>query len=167
MLELRFSSKGGGLGLLIPSEHAERILGICAQSRGQETGGVLIGYYNEERDLAIVTSITGPPPDSEQGRSWFHRGVSGLQQLLDHMWYRNRRYYLGEWHFHPNSTSVPSSTDRSQLKDIANTTHYQCPEPLLVIIGGDPAKVWEVSTTLFRKIGDPISLHRKQIDTPS
>ena len=55
------------------------------------------------------------------------------------MWrLEQRRYYLGEWHFHPFSNPSPSSTDEKQMKIISEDKSYSCPEPIFFIIGGDP-----------------------------
>jgi len=64
------------------------------------------------------------------------RGVKGLETLLKRFWSKNE-YYLGEWHYHPNASASPSMQDISQMKEISRSIHYQCPEPVLLIIGGD------------------------------
>jgi hypothetical protein len=58
------------------------------------------------------------------------------------MWVRQRRFYLGEWHFHPFNDSTPSSTDIDQLKKFSETPSLRCPEPIMVIVGGDPNNKW-------------------------
>lgn len=122
-------------GLDINAKFIDGIL-ACVQKAGKkETGGILIGSYNEQRDIAIVTKITGPTIDSKSGRTWFNRGTKGLQKLLNNAWQLNQ-YYLGEWHFHPNASPDPSFCDQTQMIRIATCQQYKCPEPLLLIIGG-------------------------------
>ncbi len=48
-------------------------------------------------------------------------------------------YYIGEWHFHPFMSPVPSGTDLRQIRAIARDRDYQCPVPILIVVGGDPS----------------------------
>ena len=109
---------------------------LCEAAGRSETGGILIGRYSDDCNVAIVLEATPPPIDSQRGRSWFVRGVSGLRELLGRKWRaRERAHYLGEWHFHPVGHIQPSSDDFSQMSKIARTSEYDCKEPLLIILG--------------------------------
>ncbi|WP_425400161.1 Mov34/MPN/PAD-1 family protein [Aeoliella sp.] len=120
-----------------------------AQSAGTlETGGIAMGRYSECHTYATVDLFTGPPPDSQHGPMTFLRGTSGLQRLVAKLWRSERRYYLGEWHYHPHASAQPSGTDLSQMKTIANDEKYATPEPLLFIVGGDPNSEWELRVYL-------------------
>jgi hypothetical protein len=88
-----------------------------------------------------VTDVSLSPSDSIHGRFWFYRGINGLQNWLNRLW-RRREYYLGEWHFHPSASAVSSPKDRTQMKKIATSQKYHCPEPILLIIGGNPNGNW-------------------------
>ena len=109
----------------------------CEKANSHETGGILIGYYSEDRTTALVTEATSPPKDSLQGHNWFQRGVAGLKMLLAHRWINTSRrtYYIGEWHFHPTVEIVPSDDDYKQMRDISISTNYHCSEPIMLIIG--------------------------------
>lgn len=140
--EINTTSYNGKYGLLLNKNLLKDILLLCEKSKNCETGGILIGKYNTNLDLAIVSKITGPTKDSKMGSNWLFIGVNGLKKLLKNIWTKNREYYLGEWHFHPNSTPNPSDTDINQLKEISVTESYKCPEPILLIIAGEPPKNW-------------------------
>lgn len=114
-----------------------------------ETGGIFVGEYSEEGDCALVAAVSGAPADSRAGRAWFYRGVRGLQVWLDRLWHRERKYFLGEWHFHPYAEPTPSGTDKRQLTEIAKASSYHCQEPILVIIGGDPKGEWRIRSFVF------------------
>jgi integrative and conjugative element protein (TIGR02256 family) len=103
-----------------------------------ETGGIMVGAYSGDQRTAIVSEITGPTKDSKSGHTWFNRGVKGLKELLVRHW-EIKQYYLGEWHFHPRASPAPSHQDRKQMKAIATSNQYHCPEPIMLIIGGS----WE------------------------
>lgn len=114
---------------------------IVDNSASIETGGILIGYYDVSCHNAIITEITNAPIDSNSGRSWFHRGVIGLKQLLIQRWKIKEDYYLGEWHLHPKSSPQPSHVDISQMKKISKDKRYNCREPLLLIVGENNGKL--------------------------
>jgi integrative and conjugative element protein (TIGR02256 family) len=120
------------------------LLKYCTQAARKETGGIIIGHYTPLGDQAVITEVTGPPRDSQAGDSWFVRGLQGLQRRIDRAW-RRRDYYLGEWHFHPFAQPVPSQRDRAQVLSFSKNAAYRCPEPILIVVGGDPrgrAKLW-------------------------
>jgi integrative and conjugative element protein (TIGR02256 family) len=123
-----------------------------------ETGGILIGRYTAAHDCALVTGVLGPPPDSRGGRTWFDRGVGGLQALLDRVWGQRRDFYLGEWHYHPFAAPGPSGKDYKQMNEIAATVSWKCPEPVLVIVGGDPRGAWRASAMVTTRAGEQIQL---------
>ncbi|WP_245512270.1 Mov34/MPN/PAD-1 family protein [Rhizobium leguminosarum] len=103
-------------------------------SVGQETGGILIGRYEGDGNVAVVTAATERPNDSSSGRAWFQRGVSGLTAKLRARW-THGEYYLGEWHSHPGGAPDPSSNDIREMHSISIDTSYRCPKPIMVIAG--------------------------------
>lgn len=116
----------------------DALLSIIDEARKHypnETGGILIGHYNEDLRIAVVIEARPRASDSEAGRTWFIRGRKGLTRVLRESW-QSGEYYLGEWHSHPNGLASPSATDDSQLLNIARTPAYKCPEPILVVTGG-------------------------------
>ena len=138
-------------GFRLSEKHLLCMLRFCQQSHHVETGGVMMGIYSETRNCAIVTGIVGPPLDSVHGSSWFIRGVRGLQAHINHIWRTKHQYYIGEWHFHPCAISTASSDDIRQMTEISNSEIYQCPEPLLLIIGGKPPDNYTINVYVFPK----------------
>jgi len=149
MADREFWSVNRQFGMKCPEKVLKHILGACKQSGLNETGGILVGFYEERLDCAQVTAATSAPDDSRKGRTWFHRGTDGLQTWLNDLWHRKRNFYLGEWHFHPFAPPMPSRTDVEQMQQIANAPSYHCPEPLLLLIGGDPSTKWTMSVFVF------------------
>ena len=134
---LEFRSEDGAFGVSIGPETLTKVLNSCRALAPVETGRILVGHYNDALDLALVTDASKRPPDSESGRFWLMRGMSGLQGWLDRLWSSSkRRYYLGEWHFHPGGPPEPSPTDVEQMGKIARSPSYNCPEPVLLLVGG-------------------------------
>ncbi len=128
----------------------------CVEAVPLETGGILIGYYSSDLRKAVVTNVSKSPADSVLKTSCFERGTLGLQSWINSFWNsRQRRYYLGEWHFHPYSDPEASPQDVWQLHAIALSVEYHCPEPILMIVGGDPHGDWRVNCY--------ISVHGKEL----
>ena len=142
-------SVDGSFGIAIDSGDVARLLRYCREAGDRETGGILTGQYGENHDTALITGVTGPPPDSRASRVLFVRGVLGLQRLLDGLWSRRAGYYLGEWHFHPAGDGTPSVTDREQMGAIARSRAYNCPEPVLVIIARTSATRWIIRAFVY------------------
>lgn len=127
-----FRTANGMFSLILPDLLFQKMLHSCRAAKTQETGGILVGHYNDSLEVAIVTDLSRAPSDSTAGVTWFYRGVWGLQRWLNRLW-KNERYYLGEWHFHPFGMPEPSDTDIVQMERIAQDKRYHCPEPLLFI----------------------------------
>ena len=142
------ASDDGRYGVRVSPRQLKKLLSMCSESRHMETGGVLIGRYNRQHNMATVTRACGPPPDSRRGRSTFVRGTKGLQHLVDRLW-RVNEYYLGEWHFHPGGTARPSAVDVRQMRRISESEDYHCPEPVLIVLGGRLPANWEMSIYVF------------------
>jgi integrative and conjugative element protein (TIGR02256 family) len=121
----------------------------CAISNPFETGGILIGNYTPNQLTAHILQITLPPKNSRLSKRAFYRGINGLKGGLDSAWNKGQ-YYLGEWHYHPNSSAMPSNIDKNQMIGLSQDPKLKCPEPILVIIGGYPDH-WSVSARIFVK----------------
>lgn len=159
--DLEFWSSDQRFGLKITAVQISKLLEICKCVGDQETGGIVIGFYTDLHNCAVVTDVSNAPQDSSSGSNWFQRGKYGLQEWLNHLWTRKRKqYYLGEWHFHPFSTPIPSQTDVIQMEQIANSDLYQCPEPLLLIIGGNPVDQWDLKIYAFPRSRPSLELKK-------
>lgn len=160
--DLRFLSDDAMYGLIIDQKVLHTMLSICRASQVLEVGGIIIGTYDTENRYALVSRISSSPIDSKRGRNWFHRGVYGLQSLLNRYWTESRKYYLGEWHFHPYSSAIASSIDIKQMTSISTKNDYNCPEPIMIILGGNPKRDWEVRAYVFPRNKMWIELKNKQ-----
>lgn len=141
----------------------EAMLNWCKEANGMETGGILLGRYSADLKCAEISRAIGPTSDSSSGQTWFVRGIRKLNRLLCRLWTLRKDYYLGEWHYHPNASPTPSNLDISQLETIARCRKYKCPEPILVIVGGDPQGHWTMSVTIFPRDGEPTALTERSV----
>ncbi|ABM39639.1 ThiF family adenylyltransferase [Polaromonas naphthalenivorans] len=87
-----------------------------------ETGGVLIGYYDFNVSAVIVVAALPAPPDSKSSPGSFERGIAGLAETVTEASRRTAGVvgYIGEWHSHPPGHSAsPSRDDLVQLVHLA------------------------------------------------
>lgn len=146
---IEFWSEDRAFGLKVPAGTLSRMLELSRRNATKETGGVLVGYYTEARDCAVVTEVSGAPPDSRSGRTFFVRGTGGLQRWLNRLWRRERHFYLGDWHSHPGAAPRASPTDIAQLEEIARDESRKCPEPVALLIGGAAADANDAAAYVY------------------
>ena len=160
----RSRSADGRFSLEVPGQIIDEMLERCGRSFPMETGGILVGYYSDDSRFAHVTDLVPAPSDSTSNRFSFQRGVRGVQKFLNQMWLRSR-YYLGEWHFHPDGSASPSGTDADQMKSIAYAGSYHCPEPVLLILGGNPPQRFTIESYVYlRGASDPVVLEPEPVE---
>lgn len=109
-----------------------------------ETGGILLGGFDLDRQTLFVTSALPSPLDSRAGRTYFDRGARGVQQAIMEVERASMRHitYIGEWHTHPNgSNSEPSELDRTLLGWVADLRQLFLMPGLLLILGDDGLRV--------------------------
>lgn len=140
-------------GLRMSNLNLEKMLKYCEKSFPDETGGILVGRYTKSLDCAVIEAITGPPIDSQSGRTWFKRGIKGLRKILEKYWKRNC-FYVGEWHYHPDGEPFPSNKDKNQLKSICSSKDYDCSAPILIIVGGRLPVNWSIKAYVFPNNGN-------------
>lgn len=156
----------GAYELLIPDDILKTAFVYCSRAGANETGGIIIGHYVEENTRAVVTALSSPPTDSQSGPAWFQRGILGLEHLLFSMWRRKeRRYYIGEWHYHPTGHPRPSATDIEQMKQIANSEHYHSHTPIMMILGRGSNDGPNVGAWVFSRDGERFDFHLSQEST--
>lgn len=164
--DLWFRSADSMFEVRLGRDALEQMFDLCRRANRLETGGVLIGRYSSDHRIAHVDAATGPGSDSQAGPTWLVRGVRGLQSLLDSLWSQKRGYYIGEWHFHPGAMPNPSRRDVAQMRSIAKSERYHCPEPLLVILGGDPDGDCSTLVEVHTRRGQRVSLHGCSSERP-
>ncbi|BAO28297.1 ThiF family adenylyltransferase [Sulfuritalea hydrogenivorans] len=87
-----------------------------------ETGGVLLGYYDFNIGAVVVVAGFPAPPDSKSSPGSFERGIAGLAEAVNEASRRTAGIvgYIGEWHSHPPGHSAsPSRDDLMQLVHLA------------------------------------------------
>lgn len=124
-----------GLSIEVDDELMDSIVSYGFENYPNEFGGFLIGYYeNEYTHLHITDSIL--PLKFNASKFTFTRSTKGLGEKLDAFYHQvPKKYYVGEWHTHPDYNAIPSSTDISAVKAIVNDKNASLANPVLLIIG--------------------------------
>ena len=160
--DMIFSSEETPYIIILNSSTIEQMVSECLKAGVNETGGILIGSYSEDSSTAMIVEATTRPADSLSGRTTFQRGVRGLRSLLHARW-KTGLYYVGEWHFHPASSPEPTGDDLMSMASIAANPGYQCLEPVMIILGGDPKGSYRLSASVFPRGDPPIRLREMLI----
>lgn len=93
----------GELDLYIDDGVEQELRALRQQELPNETGGVLLGYYDFNIKAVIVVAGVPAPPDSKAGQAFFERGTAGLSETIRDASARSAGMvgYIGEWHSHP------------------------------------------------------------------
>ena len=103
-----------------------------------ETGGILIGFETEERDI-VVLQASGPGPNAVMTKACFEKDIGYCQEHLREASQALgiRGLYVGEWHYHPAGSNHPSPLDIKSMYGIARQENYATEKPVMIIIGPD------------------------------
>lgn len=111
-----------------------------------ETGGVLIGYFDDACQVVWVTAAEGPSPDSERGPCSFRHGTEGVADRVQaHRAASGGRVrFVGLWHTHPGLSPRASQTDDQAMRDLLVTLPgAQVPRRAIRLILGGGADRWD------------------------
>lgn len=139
---------------------AETRRGARARRPNVETGGMLLGSFDEATRSLYVDTAAGPSPDSALSALYFDHGTFGTQALIGHHQARtaNRVGFIGMWHTHPYGRAHPSPTDEAGMGWIVSP-HGTGRRALMLILGG-PRPIWDG----WRERGDLPNLYLRVVD---
>lgn len=103
-----------------------------------ETGGVLLGYWDFNRGTLVIAAALPAPRDSKATPGGFERGVEQLAEAVKEAGRRTAGMlgYVGEWHSHPRGHgAAPSYDDIVQLVHLAVGMAYDGLPAAQVIVG--------------------------------
>jgi integrative and conjugative element protein (TIGR02256 family) len=123
-----------------------------------ETGGVLIGSFDQENRIAYLVDIIPSPPDSVEWPILYIRGCGGLEEEVTRIRARtdDQLQYVGEWHSHPDGRNTePSEDDKKVFGWLAENAARDSNPPVMVIVGQKETRIFfasiEASVLLKRK----------------
>ncbi|MDV7357679.1 ThiF family adenylyltransferase [Rhodococcus oxybenzonivorans] len=111
-----------------------------ARLRGDhiETGGMLLGFFDDATGTLSIDVATGPTPDSRLSALHFDHGTEGSQAIIDlhRAATTNRVGFAGMWHTHPFGPACPSATDEAGMASLV-APDGTGRRALMLILGGD------------------------------
>lgn len=123
------------------------LLGI--KNYPNEFGGFLIGYYKDNNKSLIITD-TISPKIYKGSPCLFKRSSLGIDSMLKELYSQNpKKYYIGEWHTHPNGSTMHSQTDLNAMIEIENCETVNIKNPVLLILGIDKTKMDDFSFYIY------------------
>lgn len=123
------------LEIVISEELTIRLYELGLKYHPAEYGGILVGKYSDDLKTCFIEE-TIVPTKHKSSRYSFERGKEGLFQKLTEYYHQNPQLiYVGEWHTHPDSTPVPSITDKKAMIKIAADEDVKISSPVLIILG--------------------------------
>ncbi|WP_344780388.1 ThiF family adenylyltransferase [Microbacterium kribbense] len=152
--EIRISSRA------LAEMRAEARRGRRVRGPRIETGGMLLGSFDEATQIVFVDTVAGPSPDSYLSAAYFDHGTDGTQEIVSAYGdaTASRVGFAGMWHTHPYGIASPSPTDETGMADIvASGGHSR--RSLMLILGGETT-VWE----RWLEDGTPPDVYARVVD---
>lgn len=130
-----------GLSLEADDKFLEHLVAIGKKHYPNEFGGFLIGYYSDDnKHLYITHSIL--PKNFKASKYSFERSTKGIEKEFNKYYNENtKKFYVGEWHTHPDNSPIPSTTDISAINAIIKNQDTSIKNPVLLIIGYSKTQV--------------------------
>lgn len=149
------------LQICVPDYIWDEMTQLCAGSYPNECGGILIGEYSNSMKQAKIRKIM-VSKNSTSGRMDFLREATQTNNFLKKLWYfaSGTKYFIGEWHSHPNGTGTPSSLDDASMYKVAKTVRCRCKRPILFILNGGPETWYADSCWVYLSEGKRVGLIR-------
>lgn len=138
---MKLINKDIGISINIEDDLLDSLIIYGKRFYPKEFGGFLVGYYSDDfKDLYITDTIL--PKKYESTKYSFEREIIGLENIFKSFYSETpKKYYVGEWHTHPENLPIPSSIDIKAIKDITNHDRVSIKNPVLLIIGFNQQKV--------------------------
>lgn len=127
----------------LTTARAEVRRGARSMAPNIETGGMLLGAFDDATGVVHIDKVTGPPPDSFMSATYFHHGIQGTKERIRAEVERTASTtgFVGFWHSHPYGRARPSATDEQGMASIVapdGTTR----RALMMILGGKE-RIWQ------------------------
>ena len=106
-----------------------------------ESGGYIIGYKHKEDANITLEKITAPQMKDCKSRVMF-KIKDKIHNIILKQELKNKSYYMGVWHTHPEESPSPSMTD---LKDWVDTLYVDktgCEYAFFIIAGTKEFRIW-------------------------
>lgn len=119
----------------------DRLSGAREKRLPNETGGVLLGSFDLERNILYIVDTLPSPPDSEERRELYIRGCEGLRREVERVEKKTGGMleYVGEWHSHPcGASTMPSGLDLAAFTWLTRLMSIDGLPAVMMIVGDTP-----------------------------
>lgn len=120
------------------------------ESLPNETGGVLLGYFDLSYPAVYIVDTLLAPPDSHKDPTGFARGKDGLLAQVESALEKTAQIvgYIGEWHSHPPKHSAcASAEDLYLMAHLAKEMHSDG-LPALMLIVAEKNETWNLARVI-------------------
>lgn len=129
-----------GLSIEVDDGLLDNLVKVGKSHYPNEFGGFLVGYYTHDNTHLYITN-TILPKSFKASKYSFERSTKGINKKLANYYKETpKKFYIGEWHTHPDNSPIPSATDVLALNAIINDKN-SCLNPVLLIIGYSKTQV--------------------------
>lgn len=122
----------------------EKLFEMRSRGLPNETGGILLGYFDHKLKILHLVDALSAPPDSDAAPDGFTRGQQGLKEAREE-WLRRTAHivdYVGDWHSHPRgATARPSILDVGLVAHLALIMAQDGLPVLMIIVSENEVKM--------------------------
>lgn len=137
---MKLYNKHKKVNLIIPDILIDKLSLIAIQNYPNESGGFLVGYYSDDLMSLNITDFI-LPQEQNGSRFSFSRSIKGISKIFESLFDAKKHYYIGEWHSHPDGSSMYSQTDLNAMNQIANSSTVTITNPVLLILSISKTKL--------------------------
>jgi len=107
------------------------------QLNGGETAGILMGSEFDDNSYRINKASYPYLSQNSSSRCGCTRDASSANDFIQREYKisNKTRFYIGEWHTHPEDDPTPSYVDLCSIREISNTGEFPTDFIILIIIG--------------------------------
>lgn len=145
---MKFKNSYNDLNLIVPDIILAKIAEKGNSFYPNEIGGFLIGYYSSDLKTLHITDFL-LPKKYKNNSYLFERSIDGIVSVFKRIFHKMKHYYVGEWHTHPNGSTMYSTTDLNAMINIAKNDNVVIENPILLILSIDKDKSYEFSFYLY------------------
>jgi proteasome lid subunit RPN8/RPN11 len=146
---LKLLNKDKALEIIFNDNFIEELSKLGIKKYPNEFGGFLFGYYDNNFTTLVIEG-TILPIKYNGTPSLFSRSSVGIDNLLKKLYDENpKKYYVGEWHTHPNSSSYYSQTDLNAMIEISSCETVSIKNPILLILGINKNQLQDFSFYIY------------------
>ena len=140
------------VSLMIEDSLLEKLTKVALQNYPNESGGFLVGYYSQDFMTLHITDFV-LPQQQKSSSFLFERSIIGIKEVFNKLFVTKKYYYIGEWHTHPNGSSMYSQIDLKAMIEIATCETVNITNPILLIFSVSKNKLQDFSFYIYNDKG--------------